>query len=86
MHLLEMEGEIQMNMIATNKFQLSEQRGYGTGLPTGTVGTKFSPALAIVNVEFGQLMKGVSMTWLPAKIGDSVTQELPSTSLGLRSG
>lgn len=82
MHLLEMEGKIQVGVLATNKFQLSEQRGYGTGLPPGTVGAKFSPALATVNVEFGQLMKGVSMTWLP--VGDSATQELPSTWLQVR--
>lgn len=49
------------------------------------MGAKFSPALATNNVEFGLFMKGVSMTWLPAKVEDSVTQRLPSTSLGLRS-
>lgn len=37
------------------------------GLPTGALGAKFSPAPATVNVEFGQLMKGASMTWLPEK-------------------
>jgi len=85
MHLLEMEGKIPIGVTTACIFQLSEQRGYGPRLPTGTVGEKFSPALAPVNVEFGHLMKGASMTWLPANVRDSVTQELPSMSLTLRS-
>lgn len=49
------------------------------------MGAKFSPAVDAINVEFGQFMKGASMAWLPAKVGGSVTQKLPSTTLGLRS-
>lgn len=69
MDVLETEGEIWMSVIATNNLHLSVQWGYGMGLPTGAAGAKFSPAPAPVNVEFGQLMKGASMTWLPEKWG-----------------
>lgn len=74
-----------MSIIATNNLQLSKQSAFNVSLPTGTVGAKISPALATVNVEFAQFMKGSSMTWLPENVGGSVTQELPSTSHVLRS-